>query len=586
MRVPTSKTGFIHRLGKSLWLVLALLISIAAFWPGASAQSIRIVSLAPLPPSEDGEALARQPIVASTYEPSPHELSYEPSVVVLWNEVMLAAIRNGSPRPTVTARNLFLVHQAMYDAWSLYDARAIPSVLSANLRRPPEEQTLANKAEAVANAAYHMLHAVYPDYGAQTGAYDRLLDALGYTPVTQPDQTPAGIGLLAARGILLDRANDGSNAIHNFADSTSDIYPALYSPLNSGDPTAANGLYGPNFDPNHWEPIWVATGAVKNELGVPIVDPTNPTSYRPQSFLTPHWGAVRPFALTHGAQFRPPAPPKMGSDALYVDALGRVMTNDAAYHMQVDEILHISANLTDEQKVIAEYWADGPRSETPPGHWNALAHGISARDRHTVDDDVKLYFALNGALFDASIAAWDAKRAYDCVRPISAIRYKYRGQMVQAWAGPNQGTQWIKGETWLPYQDLTFVTPPFAEFVSGHSTFSAAAATVLTQFTGSSRFYDGKTILYNEDFNQDGVPDLLGQHVVKAGGKLYENGPASMVVLQWETFQEAADEAGMSRRYGGIHFQDGDLRGREMGRNIGVLAFDRAQSYWTGEGIR
>jgi hypothetical protein len=293
---------------------------------------------------------------------------------------------------------------------------------------------------------------------------------------------------------------------------------------------------------------------------------------------------VRPFALVSGDQFRPPAPPKWGSDESYVDAMGQRMSEDDSYHMQVDEILHISAALTDEQKVIAEYWADGPRSETPPGHWNAIAHGVAYRDRHTIDDDVKLFFVLNGALFDASIAAWDAKRVYDCVRPVSAIQHKYQGQMISAWGGPNQGTQLIAGETWRPYQELTFVTPPFSEFVSGHSTFSASAATVLTQFTGSTRYYDGVTILYNEDFNRDGIPDMLGQHIVAAGGNNFEDSPATVVVLQWETFQEAADEAGLSRRYGGIHFQDGDLRGRQMGRDIGTQAFDYALGLWNGVG--
>jgi hypothetical protein len=259
------------------------------------------------------------------------------------------------------------------------------------------------------------------------------------------------------------------------------------------------------------------------------------------------------------------------------------MTNDEAYQMQVDEILHISAALTDEQKVIAEYWADGPRSETPPGHWNALAHGISYRDHHTLDDDVKLFFALNSALFDGSIAAWEAKRAYDCVRPISAIQHKYAGQMVEAWGGPDQGTQLIPAENWLPYQSLTFVTPPFAEYVSGHSTFSAAAAEVLTRFTGSNQFYDGTTVLFNEDFNRDGVPDLLGQHITPKGGNTFENSPTQPVVLQWETFQEAADEAGMSRRYGGIHFQDGDLQGRQMGTKIGGQAYELAERYWAGQ---
>uniref|UniRef100_A0A540VG25 Phosphatase PAP2 family protein n=2 Tax=Litorilinea aerophila TaxID=1204385 RepID=A0A540VG25_9CHLR len=508
--------------------------------------------------------------------------AYAPSVVVLWNEAMLAAIRHGPPRPTVIARSLFMVHTAIYDAWSLYDDVARPLVANAAWRRPVPEHTEANQAAAVSQAAYHMLVALFPDYEARTAAFTRLMYNLGYPIQYHMDNTPAGLGYAVARAVLADRADDGSNAAYDYADTTSAYWPELYRPVNSPDPFAENGLFGVAFDPNRWEPLRVPTGKLKDALGYPTLDPADPTSYTEQVFLTPHWGAVRPFALASGDQFRPPGPPKAGSDAPYMDALGRRMTNDQAYHLQVDEILHLSANLTDEQKVIAEYWADGPRSETPPGHWNALAHGISARDHHTIGEDARLYFALNGALFDASIAAWDAKRAYDCIRPVSAIRRKYAGQMVTAWAGPNQGSQPIPGERWRPYQDLTFVTPPFAEYVSGHSAFSAAAATVLTLFTGSNRFYDGKTILYHEDFNQDGVPDMLGQHIVAIGGNRFESSPAQVIVLQWETFQEAADEAGISRRYGGIHFQDGDLRGRDMGQYVGTQAFDLATKLWRG----
>jgi hypothetical protein len=212
-----------------------------------------------------------------------------------------------------------------------------------------------------------------------------------------------------------------------------------------------------------------------------------------------------------------------------------------------------------------------------------LAHGISYRDKQTIDEDIKMYFALNGAVFDSSIAAWEAKRVYDYVRPASAIQHKYAGQMVEAWGGPNQGKQLIPGETWRPYQSLTFVTPPFAEYVSGHSTFSAAAAEVLTRFTGSNQFYDGATVLYGEDFNEDGIPDLLGQHIVPIGGNMFENSPSEVITLQWETFQEAANEAGLSRRYGGIHFQDADLFARTMGTEIGAQAFELAQQYWQGQ---
>jgi hypothetical protein len=298
-----------------------------------------------------------------------------------------------------------------------------------------------------------------------------------------------------------------------------------------------------------------------------------------QAFLTPHWGAVKPFALASGDQLRPPPPPMLGFDAPYVDALGNETTNDAAFRDQAAQILAASGALTDEHKVIAEFWADGPHTWTPPGHWMQLAIGLSLREGHDLDADICMFMALSGALLDAGIAAWDAKRAYDYVRPATAIPYLYAGQRVRAWAGPERGSQVIDGADWRPFQPSTFVTPAFPEYVSGHSTFSAAAAEVLTRYTGSSVMFDGVTRL-GRDYDGDGVEDLLGRHVAMPGSLSLDDGPAAPVTLRWATLQEAADQAGLSRRYGGIHFQDGDLRGREMGRRIGELVYANAQAYW------
>lgn len=566
-------------LTRQLFAHLLLLV-----WAGLLVACVNInVTSSPVPmpqPVDSVDTIARKPDEATMAE-----LGQRPgrSVVVLWNEVMLAAVRNGPPRPTVIARSLYMVHAAMYDAWTAYDVVAIPTALDPAIKRPVAEHTYANKAAAISQAAYHMLAELFPSYEKNSYAFSNLLHSLGYEIVTEADPTtPSGIGYMAAEAIMADRADDGANAANNYADVTSDIYPKLYLVQNSADPTAGNAPGHTDFDSNRWQPLRVPTGALVDQSGIPIANSGDAASYKDQVFLTPHWGAVRPFALSSGDQFRPPAPPQAGSDEPYTDALGNTMTNDEAYHMQVDEILHISASLTDEQKCIAEYWADGPRSETPPGHWNALAHGVSYRDHYTLDNDVKMYFALNGALFDSSIAAWEAKRYYDYVRPISAIRHKYAGQMIEAWAGPDLGTQLIPGESWLPYQSLTFVTPPFAEYVSGHSTFSAASAEVLTRFTGSNRFYDGETILFFEDFNRDGTPDVLGKHIVPVGGNMFESSPIEVIELHWQTFQDAADEAGISRRYGGIHFQDADLYGRRMGKAIGAQAYALAAQYWTG----
>jgi hypothetical protein len=103
------------------------------------------------------------------------------------------------------------------------------------------------------------------------------------------------------------------------------------------------------------------------------------------------------------------------------------------YRAQAEELIKLSAGLTDEQKMTAEYWLDGPSSEPPPGHWNRFAEWVSARDHHSLDDDVKMFFALNNALFDASIAAWDMKREFDSVRPITAITLLFHGTKIRSW---------------------------------------------------------------------------------------------------------------------------------------------------------
>jgi hypothetical protein len=230
-------------------------------------------------------------------------------------------------------------------------------------------------------------------------------------------------------------------------------------------------------------------------------------------------------------------------------------------------MVQYSANLTDRQKVIAEYWADGPSSELPPGHWCLFAHYISTRDQHDLNADVKLFFAVTNAGFDAGIAAWDTKRAFDSVRPVTTIHYLYQGKQIRAWGGPGKGTQVIKGEHWQPYQAPTVVTPPFPEYLSGHSTFSAAYAEILKRSTGR---------------------DFFGASVTHAAGSSrFEPGtvPASDITLSWATFTEAANQAGLSRRYGGIHFPPADMAGRALGRLVAAQVWAKAQAYINGTAV-
>jgi hypothetical protein len=456
----------------------------------------------------------------------PGAASAPESVVLQWNDMALQAVRDTHPGPPMCARAMAIVATCMYDAWAAYDPVAVGTRLGGSLRRPPAESTPANKNEAISFAAFRALTDLFPQPG-EAPKFVALMRNLGYDPtdlsmdVTQPN----GIGNVAAQAVLDFRHRDGSNQLGDLHPGPYTDYTG-YTPANSPDQI---------LNPDLWQPLRVSDGK-----GGFVV----------QSYIAPFWGNVIPFSLSSPSQFRPmEGAPLFGSEE---------------YLRQAGDVLRLSANLTDRQKVIAEYWADGPNSELPPGHWCLFAHYLSQRDHYTLDQDAKLFFALSNAVFDASITAWDAKRVYNSVRPVTAIHYLFNGQKVRAWAGPGKGTQEIDGGDWQPYQAPTVVTPPFPEYISGHSTFSAAGAEILKRFSGS---------------------DLFGaSYTAGAGSSKFEPGlvPAADVTLSWQTFSEAADEAGISRRYGGIHFESGDQVGRVLGRQVAAQVWDKAQSYWNG----
>jgi PAP2 superfamily len=446
-------------------------------------------------------------------------LRYHENVVLLWNDLALDAVRRSTLGPPMVARALAIVHTCMYDAWAAYDDMAVAAPPNATVRQPRHERTVRNKREAVSVAAHRAMVDLFPQQQTLAG---ELMVRLGFDPLVAADDWtgPAGVGNAACTAVLAFRHADGANQLGDLAEGAYADYTG-YFPVNSPSQIT---------DPNRWQPLTFSNG-------------------RTPSFLAPHWGLVTPFALPAGDAFRP------GPPALYPEP---------EYVRQAEELLHISATLTDRQKIIAEYWADGPTSELPPGHWNLFAQFVSQRDRHSLDESVRLFFLLNNALFDTSVAVWECKRFYDYVRPVTALRYLFSGQTVEAWGGPFLGTRAIDGKDWLPYQIGTFLTPPFAEYPSGHSGFSAAAAEILKRFTGSDAFG--------------------GWVVLGRGSSRVEPGltPRRRVLLVWPTFSAAADQAGRSRRYGGIHFRSGDIVGRTMGRRVAALVWDKAHALFQG----
>jgi len=283
----------------------------------------------------------------------------------------------------------------------------------------------------------------------------------------------------------------------------------------------------------------------------------------------------------------------------------------------------------DYARVLAEFWADGPESETPPGHWFVILNEVNDHELlqrrfagtgpvlGLLEWDIKSYFVLGGAVHDAAVAAWGIKGWYDYIRPISSLRgmadlgqssdenapsYHVNGIPLQegyielvdaddplagdqdehvgkiklkAWRGPEfienpevdeSGVDWVLAENWWPYQRPTFVTPPFAGYISGHSTFSRAAAEVMTALTGDPFFPSG----------------MSGFEIEKDEFLVFENGPSVDMTLQWATYRDASDQTSLSRIWGGIHPPADDIPGRLIGIEIGNDAFNHAVTFFEG----
>lgn len=590
------------------------------------------------------------------------------SAARIWDEQLLAAIRINTPRPPVHARNLYHTSVAMWDAWAAYDPVASQVC---HIETSAAIDVEAARHETISYAAFRILKqrfATGPGSATIQANINAQMTASGYDPtnLSTVGDTPAALGNRIGTAVLSaffgDRANEPSYAANNG-----------YATVN---PAMVIDLPGTNIvNPNRWQPLAFDYYVKQNGI---VVGATI------QSFVCPHWRGVRTFAMNASdygpnAYHDPGLPPQLGGylDSQFKTEVVELIEKGARLDPNDGETMDISpasfgnnslgfndgqgylvnpvtrlpytpqiVKVADMWRVLSEFWADGPNSETPPGHWNTIANYVSDYPGfekriggvgpivNDLEWDVKVYLAVNGAVHDAAITSWGIKGTYDGVRPISMIRHMaglgqssfptapsfhenglplvrdrialitedtiakggihenlpefvedppdsgefywedHVGDIaVYCWRGHPAdplteigGVGWIVATKWWPYMGPNFVTPPFAGYTSGHSTFSRSAAEVMTGITGSEFF-----------------PGGMAEFHAPAGTFLdIEYGPTTDVTLQWAKYYDGADQAGIARLYSGIHVKADDYSGRVTGSVVGIDAWAKAQEYFNG----
>jgi hypothetical protein len=609
-----------------------------------------------------------------------------------WNEAILQSIREDLARPPVQARNLFHTSLAMYDAWAAYDTVAQTYLLGKTVGNytcsftgvPAPGDLKAAREKAISYAVYKVAVQRFqfsPNFFNAYNRFNNLMYALGYdVNITSTDYTtgdPAALGNYVGQCVLLMGDADGANELNNYANQ-------YYTPVNQTLPVTSVGAPGV-IDPNRWQPLTIVNAVDQN--GNPVA--STQTALMPEwGNVTPFAMTTNDLTVHQRAGHNWNVYHDPGPDYPKLDTVNGTGTSDefkwnyalvsvwGAHHDPTDGVMldispaslgnvqalpqtladyHNFYNLTnggdtgtgrtinpktgqpyapqivprgDFARVLSQFWADGPKSETPPGHWFTILNYVSDQPGFArkfngkgasldpLEWDVKTYFTLGGAVHDAAVTCWGAKGYYDGGRPIEAIRYMaYKGQSsdpgaphyhpaglplipgyielvkagdplagnnnvnvnkikVYTWRGfasiTNPATQtagagWILAENWMPYQRKTFVTPPFPGYMSGHSTYSRSAAEVMTLLTGDEYF-----------------PNGLGEfHVAANSGFLViEKGPSVDVTLQWATYGDAADQCSLSRIWGGIHPPFDDIPGRVAGKKVGTAAYNKAITYF------
>jgi hypothetical protein len=425
---------------------------------------------------------------------------------------------------TLVLRFTTMLTNAWFDATAPYHVTAV-GVYSRIDHRPPEERTNRNINIAILYASYRTLNSLFPSFA---GNWKSMMESVGLDPgyVVENKETPEGIGNFAANAMLAVREYDGMNQLGSEGESYN---PQPYADYTGYSPV--NTAYELN-DPSRWQP-----GIVVSPFGITRV----------QQFVTPQYAWVIPYSLDDPAIYSVVSPVKSqwkGNSG--AKGLKKTKGPNSGYFHQAVEVIQASANLTEEQKMIAELFDDKIRSLGFSTIFAAFSRGLSTIEFVHYD------FLVNVAAFDTGIVMWQEKTVYDAVRPFSAIRFLFGSSLITAWGGPGRGTvsdlpanQW---RSYLPVAD-------HPEYPSGSTGFCEAHAQ-------ASRLYFGK-----DDLGWK-VPAPAGSSVVEPGIT-----PSQDMTLYWATWTDFAEDCGNSRFWGGVHFRDSIDNMRDLAKEIGANAY-------------
>ena len=471
-----------------------------------------------------------------------------PALVLDWNQAALDVAALAIAGPTPSSRLYALVGAALYDAWALFDPKAISSSqrpgpkASAPSLLTPKPPLLGAQGLTAASTLTPATPSIAPAAQAQSlplrqavmavAAHNVLLNV--GTSLFKAGVMPADLSarLAALKDAALAELRRSAPNLAGLEAVAVALGSQVSASINAAALLDGSNQQGQYADPSGYVPKAPGPGAI-------------PTSWQPlagQAALTPHWGAVQPFAID--------APALVPASILTpYDSANQV---NPAFVAEMQQVIDLGANLTNQQKAIADFWEDGRGTSYPPGTWIGFTNDLIRERNLDLDQAVKLGFAVGQAVFDAGIATWATKYRFSSVRPISAIRGYFADTPLINWR-----RQTVPGRSWTSY----IPTPPFPDVPSGHSTFSAAAATVLRNVLGSNLFERSLPQTYR---NADGTiaPDLE--------------------TLTFKTLSGTAEQAGFSRLLGGIHMNDGNWHGQMIGTRVGAIVSQKALALFAG----